>query len=463
MLSAILCKRRSAAAFLLILLLLASSANAVDPGKTSYTAEAVCAFRSIGALDPDPKTRNPDSMAEKFVNPALKETFPGLGLGYEDAKLAMDRMNSGVFYYVNARTLHMDTMLLQALKEGTRQVVIMGAGFDSRAYRFHENYPEVRFFEIDLPATSTDKQRRVRNILGMDPNWVTYVPIDFNTQTLDEVLVKAGFATDRKTFFIWEGVTYFISKAGVDSTMRFIAENSAPGSRIVFDYMLEDVVQGRDYSAYGARRTVYHVAHRGEPYVFGIAPKQLETFINLRGLALLSDLGPADLSKRYLVRSDGTTSGKISEFLHIVHAQVLGQTERRQLVRRTKSAMQSIESAEANHEAAHTVDVPDDVQVLLDGISRCIVEKDYDALLEHYSPDYRYRGFTREQAVAYIQRLHRDRPLKQHKIFLTRFDQKKDKAKIDGFVQRKGYRIPLLGSDIIKEADGHWRMYGNQQ
>jgi methyltransferase (TIGR00027 family) len=456
-------KTRSGAVFFLIAILLASTAHAVDPGKTSYTAEAVCAFRSIGALDPDPKTRNPDFMAQKFVNRAFKQGFPGLGLDYEDAKFAMDRMNSGVFYYVNARTLHMDAMLTQALKQGARQVVIMGAGFDSRAYRFHDDYPEVRFFEIDLPATSADKQRRVQTILGMAPKWVTYVPIDFNTQTLDEVLGKAGFANNQKTFFIWEGVTYYISPAGVDNTLRYIAERSAPGSRIVFDYMLEKVVKGIDYSPYGARRTVFHVAHRGEPYVFGIIPQQLETFINLRGLTLLSDLGPKDLTQRYLIRSDGTHSGKISEFLRIVHAQVPEPAEKQQLVRRAESAMQTNESAKANNGATHTVDVPDDVQTLLDGISRCIAEKDFDALSGHYSPNYRYRGVGRQQAVAFIERLYRSRPPLQHKIILTRFDRIGDKAQIDGFIQRKGFRIPLLSSEIIKEADGHWRMYGNHQ
>jgi len=91
--------------------LLYGQSSAVEPGKTSYTAEAVCAFRSIGASDPDPKTRNPDHMAKLFVNPALEKSFPGLGLDFEAAKLAMDLMRNGAYYYVNARTLHMDALL----------------------------------------------------------------------------------------------------------------------------------------------------------------------------------------------------------------------------------------------------------------------------------------------------------------------------------------------------------------
>lgn len=175
-------------AFGLAFVLLVAPAQAVEPGKTSYTAEAVCAFRAIGAQDPDPKTRNPDHLAKRFMNPLWNQRFPGLGLVYQDAKLVMDRMNTGVYYYVNARTLHMDAMLTTTLKAGARQLVIMGAGFDSRAYRFHDSYPQVRFFEIDLPATSANKQQRVQKVLGRKPAWVTFVPIDFNTQTLGEVL-----------------------------------------------------------------------------------------------------------------------------------------------------------------------------------------------------------------------------------------------------------------------------------
>ena len=120
-------------------------AGGVPPGQTSYTSEVVCAFRSIGATDPDPKTRNPDYMAKHFVNPALQVRAPGVGLGFEDAKVAVNLMKNGVFYSVNARTHHIDTLLAQALREGVQQVVVFGAGFDSRAYRSHEQYPTVNF------------------------------------------------------------------------------------------------------------------------------------------------------------------------------------------------------------------------------------------------------------------------------------------------------------------------------
>ncbi len=434
-------------------------ALAVEKGKVSTTAEVVCAFRSIAALDPDPKTRNPDSMAQYFVNPDMMGRFPGLGLEFEDAKVAMDYLDTGTFYYVNARTLHMDNLLQQALDGGVSQVVILGAGFDSRAYRFHKQYPEVRFFEIDLPATSEDKQKRVEKILKEKPGWVNFVAIDFNSQTLDEVLEKAGFAYNRKSFYIWEGVTYFISGVAVDDTLNFIAKRSAPDSQLVFDYMLEDVIQGADYSAYGSRKTVFWVALHGEPYVFGIAPKNLEGYVNHHGLKLLSDLGPQQLTRRYLLDSQGKPRGKIAEFLRIVHAEVPQPDEKNQLI--TKAAA-SVDQLGITSPPLQKVKIPEEVQQLLDQQIHCFKTKNLEALKDNYSESYLQDGYGKNDLIAFVRGLFQSAEFENYDIMLTRFEQDGERAMIDGYVDRKMFRIPLMVQHIIREADGRWRWIGNQ-
>ncbi len=371
----------------------------------------------------------------------------------------MDLLDNGAFYYVNARTHHMDSLMIKSLKAGFRQVVIRGAGFDSRAYRFHEAYPDVRFFEIDLPATSADKQHRVETLIGQKPDWFTFVPIDFNTQTLDEVLGKAGLVADQQTFYIWEGVTYFISQSGVDNTLDFIAEKSAPGSRIIFDYMLEDVVQGFDYSPYGARKAVNFVALMGEPYMFGITPKHLEPFINLHGLRLLSDMGPKDLTQRYLICSDGSVSGKIAGFFRIIHADVLQAGERDRLRRRAELLMKQFKT---HHDlTTHEIVVPDDVQAFLNAYSDCFTNKDFDALVAFYAEDFLSDNYTRDQVVSFFRTAYLDRPIHQYRIVLTRFDKRGNRATIDGFIARKGFRTLLMVTEIVQDEDGQWRWHGN--
>lgn len=446
--------------FLFLALFLSFPAFAVEKGKTSTTAEAVCAFRSIAALDPDPKTRNPDHMAKDFVNPAMQGIIPGLGLKFEAAKISIDMQDTGVFYYVNARTHHMDNLLKDALNDGTSQVVIMGAGFDSRAYRFHGQYPNVRFFEIDLPTTSQDKQNRVEKILGHKPDWVTYVPIDFNTQTLDEVLMKAGFTKNQKTFYVWEGVTYFIAEMGVDSTLRFIADHSAPGSQLVFDYMLEEVVQGTDYSAYGSRMTVFWVAFQGEPYVFGIAPKNLKSYVNHRGLKLKSDLGPKQLSDLYLIDSKGQPRGKIAEFLRIVHVEVVKTTEKKHLIAKSAVSPKTFKKSSVH---GQKVKVPDGVQQLINNQIHCFKTKNLEALKDNYSESYSHNGRGKIDLISFVREVFKAANFDYYNIVLTQFDQNGDQAILDGYVDRKYFRTPLVIQHIAKEVDGQWRWIGNQQ
>lgn len=435
-------------------------ADAVEIGKISSTAEAVCAFRSIAALDPDPKTRNPDYMAKYFVNPAMEGVIPGLGMSFDSAKISIDLQDTGVFYYVNARTLHMDTLLRTALDEGATQVVILGAGFDSRAYRFHAQYPKVHFFEVDLPATLLDKQKRVEKILDGKPDWVTYVTIDFNTQTLDEVLAKGGFAHNQKTFYVWEGVTYFISESGVESTLKFIAEHSAPGSQLVFDYMLEDVVQGTNYSAYGSRMTVFWVALQGEPYVFGINPEYLKTFINRNGLELLSDLGPNQLTKRYLIDSQGNPRGKIAGFLRIVHVEIPPLSERQQLIAQSALFHKKVVNSSQH---APKLEIPPEVQQLIDNQVHCFKTKDLEALKDNYSDSYVHNGHGKSDLISFVHNIFLSANFEHYNIVLTRFERDGDHAFLDGFVDRKDYRTPLIIQQIAKEADGRWRWIGNQR
>jgi methyltransferase (TIGR00027 family) len=224
-------------------------------------------------------------------------------------------------YYVNARTQHMDAILKNAAADGITQLVNLGAGYDSRAYRFHKDMPKVKFFEIELPAMIQEKKRRLKLIFDELPDYVAFVPIDFNTQTIAGELQKAGYDPNQKTLFIWEGVTYYISAEAVDSTIKFI-KASAPGSSVVFDYMPLGVIQG-DFKKYADMRGLtFWVGYKGEPFIFGIAEGQSETYAQQRGLKVLSDIGPQEMEAQYLTSSDGKLVGPCASGFRIMHAAV---------------------------------------------------------------------------------------------------------------------------------------------
>jgi len=298
------------------LALMASCAQTLaTSGRVSVTAESVCALRAAGAMHPDPKVRNPDYLAVKFVD----ETFWRRS-GYQtDPGRAR---HSPTYFAVNARTHHIDTLLVDALSQGATQVVNLGSGFDSRAYRFRDRFPGARFFELDLPATIAAKRERVVKIFGAVPDRVVLVATDFTTRPLDAVLRDAGYDRTQRTFFIWEGVTMYLPEAANRSTLRFIRSGSAPGSSVVYDYVLDGTLRPDGGGLYGAKSAAAYVASVGEPLVTGWSQSQAAAFATGEGLAIVSDLGPVELTARYLIDSDGVPDGMIGEYQRIIHLRV---------------------------------------------------------------------------------------------------------------------------------------------
>ena len=310
---------------LLVVLFLVVSAPAValalDPEQVSRTAKITTIYRAIGNKDLDTKTRSQDYLAEKFVDPRFLRAMY-LTLDFEKAMQIITLRKRHVYFYVNARTKHFDKLLGQELAKGVVQVVNLGAGFDSRCYRFYKEFPKIKYFELDLPGTMKAKRKKVIEIVGKKPDRVFFVPIDFNEQSLRDVLIGAGYDPKKKTFFIWEGVTMFIVEQAVDSTLRFIARNSAPGSSVVFDYLFRCIADG-DFSKYPEfMETATRVSELGEPYIFGIKEGKAEEFVKERGLNVLSDIGEQELIKQYLTKSDGSISGLPPRTLRIMHAEV---------------------------------------------------------------------------------------------------------------------------------------------
>jgi methyltransferase (TIGR00027 family) len=294
-------------------------ALAVRPGEVSGTAGTVCLYRMIAAEHPDAKLRNSDGLAAKLCRRPLN-----FGDDYATARRLID--NSGemyaAYFYVNARTHYIDAALHRAAADGIKQVVVLGAGFDSRAYRFRGRYPELMFFEVDLPATIEEKKRRVAGIFGAAPDYVRYAPIDFDSQGLGDVLLPLGYDPKQRAFFIWEGVTPYVGEAGNRATMRWISANSASGSRLVYDYLLRQVVQGKYDGLYAIGSTAAFVAARGEPYVTGWTPRGAAAFAKKQGLKVLEDLGPRELTRRHLTGSDGRPDGKMVEGHRLIEATV---------------------------------------------------------------------------------------------------------------------------------------------
>lgn len=286
------------------------------------TAEAFASLRAAGASVRDEQIRNPDHLASRFIAPGLRLTVlvkvPALR---SVARRAAERMSPGAYYYELARVKHIDSVLVDELRAGLDQLVILGAGFDTRAYRLAEQLVAVRVFEVDHPVTAALKKRRVIRVLGGLPQHVTYLAVDLEHQDLASALASAGYDPQLRTLFIWSGVSFYLSAEAVGEGLAFVRASSPPGSSLVFDYHYQGFTdRSRDY--YGSMQARQRVEDLGEPCIFGIDEGAVAALLEHHGLELVSDFGPAELEGRYLVGGDGRVAGHPFGFVSIAHARV---------------------------------------------------------------------------------------------------------------------------------------------
>ena len=213
--------------------------------RASRTAEFMALFRALESCRPPGVRLFEDRFAIGFLRPAFRFVVDLSRLPLVGGAVSRfieyrwpGARSSGV-----ARTRLIDDLLADEFKRGVSQVVILGAGFDSRAYRI-AGIEQTRVFEVDHPATLVSKQRHLTRLLGSLPPHVAFVACDFNRQRLADVMQASGLHADERTFFIWEGVTNYLTEEAVDSTLRYVSGVAARGSRIVFTYVHRGLLDG---------------------------------------------------------------------------------------------------------------------------------------------------------------------------------------------------------------------------
>jgi methyltransferase (TIGR00027 family) len=207
-------------------------------------------------------------------------------------------MTPGAVGSLLCRTRYIDDALGRALEENLDQVVILGAGFDTRPYRV-PGVEETVVFEVDHPAAQALKRARLEHVLGGLPSHVTFVPIDFGRHRLGEALDTAGFQSDARTFFIWEGVTQYITGQAVDATLRYVSRSAGAGSKIVFTYIWQGIIDGSARSQI-EERIVEFAGRAGSPWIFGLEPVGIPAYLAQRGLTVIEDVGAEEYRERYL-------------------------------------------------------------------------------------------------------------------------------------------------------------------
>jgi len=260
--------------------------------QSSFTAAGIALVRAIESEKPANERICYDPYARQFIPAWMYYIF-----GFFIKSGYTERRGPGVNGFLAVRDRYIDDVLIRFLEEGLEQLVILGAGYDSRPYRF-DHLGQVKTFEVDHPPTQLDKLKKVQAILGKIPNHIRYVAIDFNTQMLQERLMTAGYDPKIKTLFIWQGVSMYLTNEAVDATLRFVVNHSGPGSAIVFDYLYRSVLDGiqRQSEVENMRRYRFMT---GEGLTFSIPEGEVEVFLKARGFQQVQDMKVADLKSTY--------------------------------------------------------------------------------------------------------------------------------------------------------------------
>jgi methyltransferase (TIGR00027 family) len=260
----------------------------------SSTAYGVALLRAAENLLPQDKRLFEDPYSEKFLSPLYKFYM----IIWNFLMNMSEKSSPGVIGGILCRTCYIDDVLNNAIKEGIGAVVNLGAGMDSRAFRI-PGIENIQFFELDFPEILKAKRAYIDKKIGGLPSNLSLVPIDFNNQDLGEELKKAGYTLSSKTLFIWEGVTQYISKEAIDSTIKYVGQASK-GSRIVFTYVLESFING-SHIPDGLNRLYKTMVKKKNPlFVCGFDPAGMYEYLSKYSLSLVEDIGHEEFHERYV-------------------------------------------------------------------------------------------------------------------------------------------------------------------
>ncbi len=256
-------------------------------------------FRAIETSRPSRKRLFSDPFAILFLDEGLKwavriSSLPIIG---RIILQIIHRRGPGALSSGIARTKYIDDLLLRTINHGVKQVIILGAGFDTRALRlpFLEG---ISVIEIDHPATSQFKLSKLKAMLKFLPKNVSYYEMDFNKESLENWALTGKLNFKTPTTIIWEGVSNYLTPVAVEKTFLFI-EKFSRGSYVIFTYVDQSLFD-RPESFEGTDELFRNLRKNDEEWTFGFEPNQLSNYLTKFGLTLIEDYGAENYRDRYM-------------------------------------------------------------------------------------------------------------------------------------------------------------------
>ena len=263
----------------------------------SKTAETIAVVRMSESRKSEDERICYDPHAIRFISQAVLDFAAHNPEKYKAFVARNERLVPGVSNSIVARVRYFDDVVKASINDGLEQLVILGAGYDTRAYRI-EGINKIKVFEVDHPATQSIKIEKIKEIFSSLHDHVTYVPTDLEVDKFGQRLLESGYNKSLKTLFIMEGILMYLSPEIVEEILSFIVHNSGKGSAILFDYIPLSVVEGTCELEAGQnwRKGVMEV---GEPFLFGIKDGEIQSLLVQRGFTKIKNMTSEDYKKAY--------------------------------------------------------------------------------------------------------------------------------------------------------------------
>jgi methyltransferase (TIGR00027 family) len=264
------------------------------PVGPSRTAELVCLARAGEALRPVSRRIVDDPYARFFLRPVAQSMLAG-----RRAPLPLAGTPAELTTFVLCRHRAIDDRLSAALDSGVEQVVVLGAGYDTRAWRFAEKLAGRPVWEVDFPATARRKERLARRHQGELPVTTLHrVEVDFERESFADRLTEEGLTAGARTFFVWEGVSMYLTRRAVKESLDAMRRLGGVGSELAADFWY--LLDSADSLSFLRRLQPNLLALLGEPVLFGIHPEDIGAFLERHRLSTLELLEASELEARYL-------------------------------------------------------------------------------------------------------------------------------------------------------------------
>ncbi len=271
--------------------------------KISETAIAIASLRALSNYETDVTVQSHDEFAELFLP--------------EDRQTALRTLNSreqikqhipkGMYEYVIARAKYFDGVFVDAIKNPLEQIVLLGAGYDSRPYRFHSLITTTRIFELDMKPTQDHKLACLRQHHMDIHHNISFIPMNFETEDPIAMLYQYGYDNGKQTLFLWEGVTFYLSRDTVTRMLKTLKEHSGSRSRICFDF--QTIQHERDLIQTGLQEEVIQ---------FGIESGNIVNFVNAHQYRVVEHITADDMERRFLTLQNGELFGRIMPMMNFL-------------------------------------------------------------------------------------------------------------------------------------------------